>query len=177
MSEELVTAAIELGEQILKHIFNLSASDIVINIEKRSDFVSYKITGQDVSLYIGKHGYTLEAIQHIIDKVVNKKSNQRIRVHVDIEGYLDERKTNLQKLALRLAEKVKRTHKSSTINQLNPYDRRIIHLVLKNQQKVRTHSIGSGYYRKLVIIPKNKKPRKLKPAALNKNNTEKKPMS
>jgi spoIIIJ-associated protein len=103
---------------------------------------------------IGKKGQTLEAIQYIVEKIVNKKSLEKIRVHVDIEGYLENRRINLERLSTRLAEKSKRIGKPVTIGQLNSYDRRVVHLVLKNDSDVRTQSIGDGFYRKLVIFPK-----------------------
>jgi spoIIIJ-associated protein len=86
--------------------------------------------------------------------MINKKSTNRIRVLVDVEGYLDKRKNNLQQIASRMAEKAKRTKKPVTIGQMNSHDRRIVHIHLKDESGVRTQSIGEGYYRKLMIFPK-----------------------
>jgi spoIIIJ-associated protein len=86
--------------------------------------------------------------------MINKKSNNRIRVVVDVEGYLEKRKNNLQQMASRMAEKAKRTKKPVTIGQMNAHDRRIVHIHLKDEKGVRTQSIGDGYFRKLMIFPK-----------------------
>ena len=86
--------------------------------------------------------------------MINKKSTNRVRVLVDVEGYLDKRKSNLQLMASRMAEKAKRTQKPVTIGQMNAHDRRLVHIHLKDESGVRTQSIGDGYYRKLMIFPK-----------------------
>jgi spoIIIJ-associated protein len=87
-------------------------------------------------------------------RLSTKKVWEKIKVHVDIEGYLENRRINLERLSTRLAEKSKRIGKPVTIGQLNSYDRRVVHLVLKKDSDVRTQSIGDGFYRKLVIFPK-----------------------
>ena len=75
---------------------------------------------------------------------------------MDIEGYMETRKENLQHLAYKMADKAKKTGRPATINQMSAQDRRIVHLALKDDNKVRTQSMGDGYYRRLVIFPKKK---------------------
>jgi spoIIIJ-associated protein len=108
-------------------------------------------------MLIGKRGQTLEAIQYLVEKIVNKQNEHRVRVLVDVEGYLKTRKSNLQKLAAKMAEKAQKTQKPVTIGQMNAYDRRTVHLHLKSNSAVRTQSVGEGYYRKLIIFPKKGK--------------------
>ena len=79
---------------------------------------------------------------------------ERTRIHIDIEGYLAARQVSLERLAVRLAEKVKLTGKSVTVGQMNAYDRRIVHLALKSDEGVRTLSKGGGFIKKLLIFPK-----------------------
>ncbi len=105
---------------------------------------------------IGKRGQTLEAIQAIVNKVVNKHNQSRTRVLVDIEGYLETRRENLEKTALRLAEKSKKIGKPMTLGPMNAYDRRIVHLALQDFSDVQTRSRGEGPLRKLLILPKNR---------------------
>jgi spoIIIJ-associated protein len=75
---------------------------------------------------------------------------------VDVEGYRERRKASLTQLALRLGEKVKRSGKPATISPMNAYDRRIIHIALKSETRLRTQSSGTGSLRKLVIYPQKK---------------------
>ena len=108
-------------------------------------------------MLIGKRGQTLEAIQYLVEKIVNKQNEARIRILVDVEGYLDTRQSNLKRMASKMADKAQKINKPVTIGQMNAYDRRIVHLHLKDNQAVRTQSVGEGYYRKLVIFPKRRK--------------------
>jgi spoIIIJ-associated protein len=98
----------------------------------------------------------LDAIQSIVEKVINKHKENRTRVLVDIEGYLETRKKNLEKLAVRVAEKSSRIGKPMSLGEMNAYDRRIVHIALKDNPDVQTHSRGEGPLRKLVIFPKKK---------------------
>jgi spoIIIJ-associated protein len=147
-------SAIVAGEEVLEKIVELITNDAEISVQQENKKVKYNVKGGNTAVLIGKKGQTLEAIQYIVEKIVNKKSTEKIRVHVDIEGYLENRKINLERLSTRLAEKSKRIGKPVTIGQLNSYDRRVVHLILKNDSDVRTQSIGDGFYRKLVIFPK-----------------------
>lgn len=149
--------AIEVGKEALKRIVDFITSDTTIESEASSQRILYKVGGGNSGLLIGKRGQTLEAIQYLVEKIVNKQTQQRLRVLVDVEGYLKTRKTNLQKLATRMAEKAKRTQKPVTIGQMNAYDRRTVHLHLKNNHAVRTQSVGEGYYRKLIVFPKKRR--------------------
>ncbi len=147
-------SAILAGEEVLKKIVDLITTDAKITVQQENKKIKYNVKGGNTAVLIGKKGQTLEAIQYIVEKIVNKKSREKIRIHVDIEGYLENRRINLERLSTRLAEKSKRIGKPVTIGQLNSYDRRVVHLILKKDSEVRTQSIGDGFYRKLVIFPK-----------------------
>ena len=149
--------AADSGRKALRVILDFITEDTSIDIDIRKEKILFKVEGGNSGLVIGKRGQTLEAIQYLIEKMVNKQNGQRVRVQVDVEGYLENRKDNLKKMASRMAEKVKKINKPVTIGQMNAYDRRIVHLHLKDTQGVRTQSMGEGYYRKLVIFPKKRK--------------------
>lgn len=113
------------------------------------------LVGGNSGALIGKRGQTLEAIQYLVEKIVNKGREDRVRILVDVEGYIENRRANLKQLASRMAEKAKKKGRPTTIGQMNAHDRRIIHLALKDDVGVRTQSVGEGHFRKLVIYPKN----------------------
>lgn len=142
------------GIQALQTIIDGITVGATVNLTHQRDKVLFSISGGDSGVLIGKRGQTLEAIQYLLEKMINKKSTNRVRVLVDVEGYLDKRKSNLKLMASRMAEKAKRTKKPVTIGQMNAHDRRIVHIHLKDECSVRTQSIGEGYYRKLMIFPK-----------------------
>ena len=146
--------AIDLGRNILQQIIDFITTDASISIKKNSGNVFFDITGGTSALLIGKHGQTLEAMQHLTEKAINNNIEQRIRVQVDVEGYLEARRANLKKMVRRLSEKVKDTKKPVNIGQMNAHDRRIVHLALKNDANVRVKSIGDGFIKKMMIFPK-----------------------
>jgi spoIIIJ-associated protein len=94
-------------------------------------------------------------MQTLVEKIVNKKNTARLRVQVDIEGYLESRKKNLIRHAESLASKCKHIRRPVTVGRMNAHDRRIVHLALKDDTSVRTRSTGDGFFRKLVIYPNN----------------------
>lgn len=145
------------GSEALRRIIDFITTGADIRVETGHDRILYNIEGGEAGVLIGKRGQTLEAIQYIVEKIVNRQSENRIRIQIDVEGYLNNRRENLQSLAQKLSEKAKSTGKPATIAQMNAHDRRIIHLTLKNDQGVRTQSIGDGFYRKLVIFPKKRR--------------------
>jgi len=146
---------VEIGRTALRRIIDAITLDAKISVEENAGRILYRVEGGNVALLIGKRGQTLEAIQYLVEKIVNKQNIKRVRIQIDVEKYLEKRRTKLQALALRMAEKTKKTGKPSTIGQMNAYDRRIVHLVLKEDKMVRTQSIGDGFLRKLVIFSKS----------------------
>ena len=154
---DMSAPCLQEGKQALQKIISYISEEADVTVEADNNIVLYNVVGGNSGVLIGKRGQNLEAIQYIIDKIVNKNSEKRIRLQVDVEGYLKARKDNLVKLAVRLAEKTKKTGRPSTIGQISAQDRRTVHLVLKSDKEVRTQSIGDGYYRKLVIFPKKNK--------------------
>lgn len=158
---EVSQEAMEAGKEILRHIADFITEGAEIAVRKEKGYVLYQVEGGNSAVLIGKRGQTLEAIQYIVEKIVNKHCEHRVRVRVDIEGYLDKRREQLESLAQRVADKVRRSGKPTTINrQMNAHDRRIVHIALKDDTGVRTQSMGEGFYRKLVIFPKKKNKKK-----------------
>ena len=148
--------SIETGRLVLQRIVDAITTDAKISVEQDAERVFFSVSGGNAGILIGKRGQTLDAIQSIVEKVINKHRENRTRVLVDIGGYLETRKENLEKLAMRLAEKSKRNGKPISLGQMNAYDRRIVHIALKDNPDVQTRSRGEGPLRKLVIFPKRK---------------------
>ncbi len=151
---DVTKESIELGQEAVQKMINLITEDAKVSAESEKDRLLLKVSGGNSGILIGRKGQTLEAMQFLADKIVNRKSESRVRVKVDIEGYMEARKANLIQLANKMADKAKKTGRPATINQMSGQDRRIIHLALKEDPKVRTQSKGDGYYRRLIILPK-----------------------
>ncbi len=158
MTDEAREATIGVAEALIRTIVDSLAAGAEVTVEKSRPGRRPRIhiRGQDAGMLIGKKGQNLEAIQYLVDKVVNKQCNQANPVVIDIEDYLESRKAELKELAVRMAQKAQDTGKPASINRMNAQDRRVVHMALKNNKAVRTQSVGSGYFRKLIIYPKKK---------------------
>ncbi len=146
----------DIAKATLEEIVSFIVDDATVTVEIKPDIVGLKVEGGNSALLIGKHGRTLDALQYIVQRIVQKKKRTRLRFSIDVEGYRDRRKASLTQLALRLGDKVKRSGKSATISPMNAYDRRVVHVALKDNTEVRTQSMGAGSLRKLVIYPQRK---------------------
>ncbi|SDU55510.1 RNA-binding cell elongation regulator Jag/EloR [Desulfobacula phenolica] len=148
--------SIAIGIEAVQKMADLITDDATVSANTDQDRLTLKIEGGNAGILIGRKGQTLDAMQFLTDKIINRKSDARVRVKVDIEGYMETRKSNLRHLAYKMADKAKKTGRPATINQMSAQDRRIVHLALKDDASVRTQSMGDGYYRRLVIFPKKK---------------------
>jgi len=147
-------ADVGLGKDVLQRIVDTITSDANVTLQQDSEGIHFNVNGGNSAILIGRHGQTLDAMQSIVEKVINKNNRERIRVQVDVEGYLENRKNNLIRHAERMAQKCKNVHRPVTVGNMNAHDRRIVHIALRSDNEVRTHSTGDGYLRKLVIFPR-----------------------
>ena len=138
--------AVQAGKEFLQKIFHSMKIEVVM--EK---FVTLKLHGPDMGILIGKHGQTLDALQYLTNLVANKNSSERIRIIIDVEDYRELRIETLSRLAVRLADKVKRNGERVVLEPMNPHERKIIHMALQNDRRITTLSEGEEPYRKVVI--------------------------
>jgi spoIIIJ-associated protein len=140
----------------LDQIVALISPDSRIEIEQEDKLIRFQILGGDSARLIGKHGQTLDAIYYLIEKGVYKQFGPALAIEIDVEGYLEKRRSELTALASKLAQKAQKTGKPMVINRINAQERRVIHLCLRENRQVRTQSVGNGDLRKLLIMPKKK---------------------
>ncbi len=112
------------------------------------------VTGQDLSILIGRQAETLHALQFITSLMINKKAGKAVPILVDIEGYRDRRKRQLLQMAKRMADQAVRTGRRQVLEPMSAEDRRTVHLELRNHPDVFTESIGEEPRRKVTIVPK-----------------------
>lgn len=142
------------AETFLKEVFLSMGLIVQIKTELKEKHLFVELTGDDMGILIGKRGQTLDALQYLVNLVVNKKSPYYISVMLDTENYRQRRKETLESLAFNLAKKVKHTKKNVVLEPMNPYERRIIHSALQNDRFVTTFSEGEEPYRNVVITLK-----------------------
>ncbi|MDJ0666719.1 MAG: RNA-binding cell elongation regulator Jag/EloR [Desulfobacterales bacterium] len=145
-----------VGEQMVRRIVDAISPEATIKVQRHNDEINFNVEGGESGILIGKRGQTLEAIQVLVEKAVRRLNGHRIRVTVDVEGYLKNKEANLVRTAQRVAQRVKSKGRPASIGFMNAQDRRIIHLALKDNHAVRTQSVGDGSYRKLMVYPKRR---------------------
>jgi spoIIIJ-associated protein len=112
------------------------------------------IQGKDLSILIGRRGETLAALQYITRLIVGKELKRPIAVLIDIEGYRSRREGQLRRLARRVASQAVETARTMTLEPMPAFERRIIHIELRDNPDVDTLSVGERNSRKVTIIPK-----------------------
>jgi len=112
------------------------------------------VRGDDLSLLIGRRGESLAALQYIARLIVGKDLGTYLPIVVDVEGYRARRERQLRQLARRMAEQAVERGRTMTLEPMPPAERRIIHLELRDHQRVFTESIGEGENRKVTIVPR-----------------------
>ncbi|MBQ7432044.1 MAG: protein jag [Lachnospiraceae bacterium] len=147
---------IEEGTEFLKKVFATMGMEVEIKVSYNEEekIVSYDLEGTEMGVLIGKRGQTLDSLQHLVGLVINKHSEEYIRVKMDTENYRERRKETLEGLAKNIASKVKRTKHAVALEPMNPYERRIIHSTLQNDKYVYTKSEGEDPFRHVVIMLK-----------------------
>jgi len=150
------TEKAQKAQEALQGLIGWLSEQATVEIkEETSERILLEIHGDKTGLLIGKRGQTLDALQFLANKMVNRSRDSAKRIEVDMEQYRKRREQSLQNMAVRLGQKVKKKRKPITIEAMNAHDRRIIHLTLKNDRALETKSVGKGEMRKLVIHPVN----------------------
>lgn len=149
-------------EDIVKNFLSpiltsMGISDEISVLQDEDNNLNVRLSAENIGIVIGRRGETLDALQYLLGLVVNKYSDDFMRVTLDVGNYREKREETLEKLAKRLADKVSKTRKNMTLEPMNPYERRIIHATLQDYQSVETYSIGEEPNRKVVIKYKHKR--------------------
>jgi spoIIIJ-associated protein len=121
-------------------------------IEESDEKIAIEIESPDSALIIGKNGKNLEAIQTLVNVIMNKNTRVWSKIIVDIGNYRHRKERRLQQLAYRTANQVKRNQKSQLLEPMNPFERRIIHLALKEEDNIETMSEGEGMIKRIRIL-------------------------
>jgi len=140
----------------LKDVFGAMglSVDVDVKMNEEEKEMEINLSGDEMGILIGKRGQTLDSLQYLVSLVVNKESEDYLRVKLDTENYRERRKETLETLAKNIAYKVKRTRRSVSLEPMNPYERRIIHSALQNDKYVFTRSEGEEPFRHVVIALK-----------------------
>jgi spoIIIJ-associated protein len=151
-SEELEPA--EALEELLEEIAEGLGLDVEVEVEEREEVLSGRLKGEDVGLFIGRHGQTIDAVQHLAQRIVFPEGPSDVRVVIDANGYRDRRAEALRADADDAAEEALRVGGPVELDPLPPFERRIVHEYLRERGDVETHSEGNEPERFLIVSPR-----------------------
>lgn len=145
---------VKQAKEVLQGILDRMDVKGIVQGSLDNGLINLKVDSPQGALLIGRHGQTIDALQYIVNRIVNKDADDKVRVVIDTEDYREKRRDKIRRLAHRLASKVKTTGQPITVAPMNSHDRRIIHLALQDDEAVTTVSQGDGLFRKVKILPK-----------------------
>jgi spoIIIJ-associated protein len=141
-----------LGE-LLEEIADGLRLDVDVQVEERDGILNGRLEGEDVGLFIGRHGQTIDAVQHLAQRIVFPEGPSSVRVVIDANGYRDRRAEALRGEADDAADEALSSGKPVELDPLPPFERRIVHEYLRERGDVETHSEGNEPERYLVVTP------------------------
>jgi spoIIIJ-associated protein len=151
-----VEEGIETAREIMMGLLEKMEITVELNGSLMGRDIYLEVRGDQQGILIGRHGRILDSLQFLINRMVNKRLKEPVKVILDVNDYRKKRGENLKKMAIRSGEKAKMRGFSLTVGPFNAYDRRIIHLALKEDPFLRTESLGEGEMKRVKIIPSRK---------------------
>lgn len=150
--DEVADTAIEVLQTILKPF---DIGDITIDeYDGDEGELILDITGDDLAVLIGRHGRTLDSIQFLVSAIVRRKLGYRYPVVVDVEGYKSRQRQKIESIAKSAANRAVSQDRDVPMRPMTPYERRIVHITLRDDVRVETESEGVGSERHVVVKPR-----------------------
>lgn len=149
VDDDISRAIVVFIQGLLEHM-GVEGCSVSVELSERGAY-EVKLEGDDLGRLIGRRGDTLDAIQQLTGYAVNRTRRERVRVHLDAEGYRARREEALANLARRTAEKAIRQQRSFTLEPMNAYERHVVHTALQDYPHITTHSVGAEPNRRTVI--------------------------
>jgi len=144
---------VEALEELLEEVVEGLRLDADVTVEEANGVLSGRLEGEDVGLFIGRHGQTIDAVQHLAQRIVFPDGPSDVRVVIDANGYRERRAQALRADADDAADDAVSTGEPVELDPLPPFERRIVHEHLRDRGDVETHSEGNEPERYLVITP------------------------
>lgn len=126
---------------------------VTVKVSRKGEHLLAVLNGEDIAVLIGKRGHTLNALQYLTNVVVNKGLSQQVKIVLDAENYREKRQKTLERLAVKMADRVRRTGQKVALDPMPAMERKVVHLTVKEIEGVTTHSEGDGSERHVVLLP------------------------
>ena len=149
--DEVADTAIEVLRTILAH-FDAEGAEIN-EYEGDDQEIILDVVGGDLAILIGRRGHTLDAIQTLVSNITNRKLGYRYPVTIDVESYKHRQRQKIESLAYSAASRADRQDREVSLRPMNPYERRLVHMALRDDERVETYSVGEEPNRHVVVAP------------------------
>lgn len=147
------------GKRILHKLLTLMGfQTATIKSRQDNENIFLDITSDSEGLLIGKHGQTISALQYLINRMIKDENNKELRYIVDIGSYRVRHKNILEKMAKKVASRVVENQQPESLQPMGAFDRRTVHMILKDNTDIVTYSTGEKQFRHVVIAPKGMEP-------------------
>lgn len=144
---------VEKARQLLEELVTLAGFSGRVSGHNDGDHATLDILDETSGLIIGRKGQTLDALEYLVTRMVGRDDGRSVHITVDAQGYRARRQESLEEMARRLGDEARRRRRPVKVEDLSPRERRIIHMVLRQERGLSTHSTGDGHLRTLVIVP------------------------
>lgn len=154
-SEEDLDAVADTAIEVLRTVLaHFDADGAEINEYEGDDQeIILDVVGGDLAILIGRRGHTLEAIQTLVSNITNRKLGYRYPVTIDVESYKHRQRQKIESLAYSAASRADRQDREVSLRPMNPYERRLVHMALRDDERVETYSVGEEPNRHVVVAP------------------------
>ena len=154
--------AVETATEMLEHLLELVGIEATVRARvpqspgdgKGMVTAVLDVSGPELGSLIGRRGETIASLQYLLNMMLQRRLGVRVLMGIDVGGYRKRREEQLQNLAQRVADRVRQTHQSVTLEPMPPNERRIVHIALERDPDVLTVSIGEGEERRVAISPR-----------------------
>ena len=152
-AENIPEEIVEETKDRITALLDAMGFDARVEVYDAGGFVAVDVATEDTALFIGQKGETIDALQYLVNASINRKTTSRVRVVLDAEGYRQRRVEALQGMAHRTARKALREDRPVELPPMNPAERRVVHLFLRDNPRVMTESEGVGDSRRVRVSP------------------------
>ncbi len=150
---EAAPAAVRSLEDTVRRMMRLTGLDLEVSAKAAGDSVNVVLTGTDREALVQNEGELLAAFQFLLNRMGRRAWPEIGHVMVECEGFRDRREEDLIKLAREVARQVARTGRPKKLHSMNPYERRLVHLTVREFPELRSHSVGDGFLKQITVAP------------------------
>jgi spoIIIJ-associated protein len=146
-------STLETARTVLTEMVGLMGLDATVEVTRGGDTARLNVKGDDLGALIGRRGEKLASLQHIVNLIVGRREGQHHRIAIDVENYRGRREEQLRDVADRAAKRVIQSGKIIQLEAMPAIERRVVHMALLENPKVRTQSVGVEPNRRIVVLP------------------------